>query len=184
MFPRSHTTAFSILALGATGAAIYTIATIPPIVRFSSLFRPLLSTVLRRALHLARLTSLCITKFFTSLVASDSTFARFRLPKPINASRERYHGGLLRAYEARACTPKVRCQRARMGALLPALQHRARVLHHRHPRLPRRRAAHLPVIQNRPPPRSPTRSTSAGTSAGSSSPALIPPPPSRRPQRT
>ncbi|KAI0260353.1 hypothetical protein BC834DRAFT_548556 [Gloeopeniophorella convolvens] len=99
LFPRSHTTALAVLALGAAGAVVYIIATILPIIRLSSPFRTPLSIILRRALHLVRLTSLCITKFFVSLVASESTLALFRLPKLINASRERYRGGLLRAYE-------------------------------------------------------------------------------------
>jgi hypothetical protein len=79
--------------------AVYILLSIAPLIDLSSPFKTPISNLLWRTLQLIQLTVLCATRNLTSCISLNSIFFRFRLPELINACRERYHGGIVRAIE-------------------------------------------------------------------------------------
>ena len=91
--------AYTALFVYSIVGAVYILLSVAPLIDLSSPFKTPISNLLWRTLQFIQLTVLCATRSLTSCLSLDSIFFRFRLPELINACRERYHGGIVRAIE-------------------------------------------------------------------------------------
>ena len=91
--------AYTALAAYSTAGTLYLFFTISPLINLSSPFKTPISNVLWRMMQWNRLAALHIAQRLMSIMVPHSTFYRFRLPKIISTSQERYHGGIVRALE-------------------------------------------------------------------------------------
>jgi hypothetical protein len=98
-FSLNNVVAYTVLVVYSIVGAVYILLSIAPLIDLSSPFKTPISNLLWRTLQLIQLTVLCLTRNLTSCISLDSIFFRFRLPELINACRERYHGGIVRAIE-------------------------------------------------------------------------------------
>jgi hypothetical protein len=98
-FAFNNIVAYAALVAYSISGTSYLLITISPLISLSSPFKTPISNVLWRAVQLIRLSVLDITQCVMSFIFSNSIFYHFRLPKIIDACRERYHGGIVRAIE-------------------------------------------------------------------------------------
>jgi hypothetical protein len=98
-FSLNDIVAYTALGVYSIIGAVYILLTIAPLIDLSSPFKTPISNLLWRTLQLIQLTVLYATRSLTSCIHLDGIFFRFRLPELINACRERYHGGIVRAIE-------------------------------------------------------------------------------------
>lgn len=99
LFAFNAIVAYTALVAYSTTGTLYLFFTISPLISLSSPFKTPISNVLWRMMQLIRLTALHIAQRAMSTMVPHSIFYRFRLPKIISASQERYHGGIVRALE-------------------------------------------------------------------------------------
>ncbi len=98
-FSLNDVVAYTALVVYSIVGALYVLLSIAPLIDLSSPFKTPISNLLWRALQLIKLTALNVTRALASCISLDSIFIRFRLPEIIDACRERYHGGIIRAIE-------------------------------------------------------------------------------------
>lgn len=98
-FSLNNVVAYTALVAYSIVGAVYILLSIAPLIDLSSPFKTPISNLLWHTLQLNQLTVLYATRSLTSCISLDSIFFRFRLPEFINACRERYHGGIVRAIE-------------------------------------------------------------------------------------
>ena len=91
--------AYTALVAYSTAGTLYLFFTISPLISLSSPFKTPISNVLWRMMQFIRLSAFHIAQGFMSIMVPRSTFYRFRLPKIISASEERYNGGIVQALE-------------------------------------------------------------------------------------
>ncbi|KAF8490159.1 hypothetical protein F5888DRAFT_1136181 [Russula emetica] len=98
-FSLNDVVAYTALVVYSIVGAVYILLSIAPLIDHSSPFKTPFSSLLWRTLQLIQLTVLYATRCLASCIFPNNIFFRFRLPELINACRERYHGGIVRAIE-------------------------------------------------------------------------------------
>lgn len=98
-FNLNDVVAYTALLFYSIFGAVYILLSIAPLIDLSSPFKTPISNLLWSTLQLIQLNILCAIRSLASCISFDSIFFHFRLPELINACRERYHGGIIRAME-------------------------------------------------------------------------------------